>query len=287
MAKAHPETVYGYENFNVSTIDKFNLRLIKSFSNDLELPNDFEISLNEKEVLEEVLDLLLSSIGEKGNIALTKLVKAYAKNNFKEGDQWNFRRKLVSFASSLSKEENQVFIKILKESSFSKEDYELIQKEINTLHAKFISKTAVFAHRFYELNINWEDLPYKKSTYNALKKVADMKLCPVYKKDEHIVSDRVMNYCSEPGNTKALTHELKALLIDVDDTYLEIVPTLSVLLQYRSNFFNMALLKYIQETLNDHREKNKIIRISEFNSLIGGLVQQEKASYIYERFGVR
>ncbi len=279
--------LHGYENFNVSTIDKFNLRLIKSFSNDLELPNDFEISLNEKEVLEEVLDLLLSSIGEKGNIALTKLVKAYAKNNFKEGDQWNFRRKLVSFASSLSKEENQVFIKLLKESSFSKEDYELIQKEINTLHAKFISKTAVFAHRFYELNINWEDLPYKKSTYNALKKVADMKLCPVYKKDEHIVSDRVMNYCSEPGNTKALTHELKALLIDVDDTYLEIVPTLSVLLQYRSNFFNMALLKYIQETLNDHREKNKIIRISEFNSLIGGLVQQEKASYIYERFGVR
>ena len=279
--------LHGYENFNVSTIDKFNLRLIKSFSNDLELPSDFEISLNEKEVLEDVLDLLLSSIGEKGNIALTKLVKAYAKNNFKEGDQWNFRRKLVSFASSLSKEENQVFIKKLKESSFSKEDYELIQKEINELHAKFMSKTSVFADRFYELNINWEDLPYKKSTYNALKKVAEMKVCPVQKKGEHIVSDRVINYCSEPGDTKAFTEELKALLIDVDETYLEIVPALSVLIQYRSNFFNMALLKYIQETLNDHREKNKIIRISEFNALIGGLVQQEKASYIYERFGVR
>jgi len=285
--KALTAILHGYENFNVSTIDKFNLRLIKSFSNDLELPNDFEISLNEKEVLEEVLDLLLSSIGEKGNVALTKLVKAYAKNNFKEGDQWNFRRKLISFASSLSKEENQVFIEILKESSFSKEDYGQIQKEINELHAQFTSKTDVFADRFYALNISWEDLPYKKSTYNALKKVAEMKVCPVYKMNEHIVSDRMMKYCSEPGDTKAFTQELKALLINVDATYLEIVPKLSVLLQYRSNFFNMALLKYIQETLNDHREKNKIIRISEFNALIGGLVQQEKASYIYERFGVR
>ena len=83
--------LHGYENFNVSTIDKFNLRLIKSFSNDLDLPSEFEISLNEKEVLEEVLDLLLNSIGETGNQDLTKLVKEYAKSNFRDGNQWNFK----------------------------------------------------------------------------------------------------------------------------------------------------------------------------------------------------
>ena len=35
------EMLHGYENFNVSTIDKFNLRLIRSFSRDLDLPGDF------------------------------------------------------------------------------------------------------------------------------------------------------------------------------------------------------------------------------------------------------
>ena len=65
------------------------MRLIKSFSNDLELPSEFEISLNEDEVLDEVLDLMLNSIGENGNAHLTKLLKSYAKSNFKDGNQWN------------------------------------------------------------------------------------------------------------------------------------------------------------------------------------------------------
>ena len=51
-SKSLKAILHGYEHFNVSTIDKFNLRLIKSFSNDLNLPAEFEISLNEKEVLE-------------------------------------------------------------------------------------------------------------------------------------------------------------------------------------------------------------------------------------------
>ena len=51
-SKSLKAILHGYEHFNVSTIDKFNLRLIKSFSNDLNLPAEFEISLNEKEVLD-------------------------------------------------------------------------------------------------------------------------------------------------------------------------------------------------------------------------------------------
>ena len=279
--------LHGYENFNVSTIDKFNLRLIKSFSNDLELPSEFEISLNEDEVLDEVLDLMLNSIGENGNAHLTKLLKSYAKSNFKDGNQWNFKRQLMSFASSLSKEKNKVFIQTLKDLSFDQKEYKAVQDRINELNKEFVSTILPFAELFYALNINDQDLPYKSQTFNALQKVAKTTKCPIYNSDKSILSTRIQKYCEEEGDTQAFTRELKDLLLEIQKCYHEISPEMSLLLKYKSNFFNMALLRYVFDSLTEHKEKNKIIRISEFNELIGNLVQKEDAPYIYERFGIR
>jgi ATP-dependent exoDNAse (exonuclease V) beta subunit len=39
--------LHRYEDFHVMTIDKFNLKLIRSFSRDLNLSTDFEIIFNE------------------------------------------------------------------------------------------------------------------------------------------------------------------------------------------------------------------------------------------------
>ena len=61
--KVLQELLHRYEDFHVLTIDKFNLRLIRSFSRDLNLPADFEVVLNEKLVVEQVVDLLLSNMG--------------------------------------------------------------------------------------------------------------------------------------------------------------------------------------------------------------------------------
>ncbi|RCL72084.1 MAG: hypothetical protein DBW72_06510 [Flavobacteriales bacterium] len=279
--------LHGYENFNVSTIDKFNLRLIKSFSNDLDLPSEFEISLNEDEVLDEVLDLMLNSIGENGNTQLTKLLKSYAKSNFKDGNQWNFKRQLMSFASSLSKEKNKVFIQMLKDLSFDQEEYNAVQDRINELNKGFVSTISPFAQLFYSLNINDQDLPYKSQTFNALLKIAKTTKCPMYNSNKSILSSRIQKYCEEEGDTQAFTRELKDLLLEIQKCYLEISPEMALLVKYKSNFFNMALLRYIFDSLSEHKEKNKIIRISEFNELIGNLVQKEDAPYIYERFGIR
>ena len=105
--KALTEILHGYEDFHVSTIDKFNLRLIRSFSRDLDMPGDFEVVLNEQQIIEEVVDLLMSKLGQFGAEDLTKIMTLYAKTNLEEGDRWNFRDQLVSFAMVLTSERYQ------------------------------------------------------------------------------------------------------------------------------------------------------------------------------------
>ena len=57
--------LHSYEDFHVMTIDKFNLKLIRQFSRDLDLPGQFEVILEEKEIIEQSIDLLISNIGRE------------------------------------------------------------------------------------------------------------------------------------------------------------------------------------------------------------------------------
>ena len=80
---------------------------------------------------------------------------------------------------------------------------------------------------------------------------------------------------------------LREKLLELNELFLTLEPQVLLLKKYRSNFFNMALLQSIAETLNELKTSEQIIRISEFNKLIGSLVQEEDAPYIYERLGTR
>ncbi len=286
-SKSLKAILHGYEHFNVSTIDKFNLRLIKSFSNDLNLPAEFEISLNEKEVLDEVLELLLSNIGLEENIALTKLVKNYAKSNFKDGGQWNFKRHLLSFASSLNNEKNRFFIELLQTLSFDEKDFSLIFLELKQIEDSFANIQKELIDYLGHFNIDPNDLPGKTNTLKSLNKITSFPKFPNFNRDNSLLTKTFLKYCAEPGDSMAFTKELKQLLLRLNACYEENAQRHMMLSRYKGNFYNMALLKYISEALKELRIKTKVIRISEFNELIGTLVQKEDAPYIYERFGTR
>ena len=70
--------LHQYEEFHVMTIDKFNLRLIKSFSRDLDLPSDFEVVMEESEIIEKIVDQIMDQLGNSENQHLNKLILKYA-----------------------------------------------------------------------------------------------------------------------------------------------------------------------------------------------------------------
>ena len=107
------QILHRYEDFHVMTIDKFNLRLIKTFSRDLDLPSEFEVIMNESEMIEKIVDELFSRLGNKSADNLDKLMFAYAKSNVEEGNKWNFRSDLIKFGLILNKEQNQPVVEQL------------------------------------------------------------------------------------------------------------------------------------------------------------------------------
>ena len=137
--------LHAYEDFHVSTIDKFNLRLIRSFSRDLDLPADFEVVLNEKQVTEDVVDLLMNQLGAPGAEDLTDWMYQYAKANLEEGNSWNFRRQLIEFSSMLGKEKNAEKIQQLLQLELTKGNYKRLFEDRNQILTSFLADGTNFS----------------------------------------------------------------------------------------------------------------------------------------------
>jgi ATP-dependent exoDNAse (exonuclease V) beta subunit len=286
-AKALGEILHGYEDFHVSTIDKFNLRLIRSFSRDLDIPSDFEVILNEQQIIEEVVELLMSKLGQSGSEHLTKLMTSYAKTNLDEGESWNFKGQLVSFALILSSERNQVNVAKLMELELTDETYNELKAEIEFSEQLFIKEADETAKFFLSLNLTEDQLPGKGTSYKTIVQLSGLKEFPDNKDNKQLFTNTILKYCSEPSGKKDFPAELREKLLSLNTLFLELQPELILLKKFRSNFYNIALLQFVAEALNDLKISEQIIRISEFNKLIGSLVQDEEAPYIYERLGTR
>ena len=275
--------LHRYEDFHVMTIDKFNLKLIRSFSRDLDLPNDFEVILNEKEVIEQVVDLLLDQLGKQGVLDVTKKVFEYAKNNLDEGEQWNFRSQLIDFGGILSKEKNQALIEKLLEVDFSVERYTELNQQLRNQREAFVTRCQSVLSLFTDLGIEEAKLPGKSTTVKGLTKVGsytDFVFLPV--------GPSITKYTfDDPKPNQVFPFELRSAINELNAYAAAHAKTYFVLQSFLKNFYNMAMLQYMAKSLDSIKKNEQLIRISEFNKLISDLVKNEDAPFIYERLGTR
>ncbi|MFM7643398.1 MAG: UvrD-helicase domain-containing protein [Sphingomonadales bacterium] len=274
--------LHHYEDFHISTIDKFNLRLIRSFSRDLDLPADFEVVLNENLVFDEVLDLLISRLGQPDAEELTKWMLAYAKTKVAEGESWDFKKSLLQFAEVLSKERNTTEVAQLLQTTYSREAYDSFKENAARIKNEFLTLCA---------KVHAQAAPFKGT---HLKTATEQKRIDAFIEDKNWGLGKQTGPFYAPTFLKALQDNKYDLpravndaLLGLSTAYEQSFAAYLLLETQRKNFYNMALLQNVAQQTKALMSAQQQIRISEFNQLISQLVQGEQAPYIYERLGIR
>jgi ATP-dependent exoDNAse (exonuclease V) beta subunit len=278
------EILHNYEDFHVMTIDKFNLRLIRSFSRDLDLPNDFDIVLNESEVIEQVVDILLNQLGKDHVRSLTELVLSYAKNNLDEGERWNFRNQLIEFGKVLNNEKDQHIIKKLIQLDFSVERLKTLKQETKSVKNQFLAKCQEVFSQYDKLNLTISLLPQGSRMANAIENLGKLADLPP---NELFINSVIKVLKEKTPPKKVFPEELKNSMRDLNTYYFTIKSNYFLQVYFLRNYFNMALLQYLAKSIDTLKKDEQLLRISEFNKLISELVQNEIAPFIYERLGTR
>jgi len=287
--------LHHYSDFAVSTIDKFNHKIIRSFAFDLRLPVNFDLETDIDDVLQKAVDELLSKSGK--DEALTKVLLAYIEDLLQDEKSWNIGKELMDFGNQLFNEDIAHKIDALKSIDF--EGFlrinKLIHQYMNAFREKVvhIGNTAILV--LEKNNVNYSNLAGGAASgigkyFSYLQEFRDDKLraSATVKKNfdsQKLTAGKVSG--QEKIDIESITGELVQLFYQNEKLLFEQFNQYKVYKLIKANLFSVAVLNELEKIVVEQKQKNNILFISEFNKIISNAIANEPAPYIYERLGER
>ena len=279
--------IHNYAAFEVSTIDGFTHRVLRTFAKDLDLPLNFEVELNTSEVLQEAVERLINRAGKDKE--LTRVLINFSLSKTDEDKSWDIARDLYKIAELVNSENNQAFLQLLKGKKL--EDFENLSKELKKQKALFEEGVVEMANKFFDLIQD-----------NGLEKADFLRgSCPGFfeklqKGDFSVGFDAQWqtSIADQPLYAKKLDDNKKRILDGLQSevvNYFQETKRYLIQIQFftaiQKNLTPLSLLSAIQEEISAIKKERAIVMISEFNATIGSAVKDQPAPFIYERLGER
>jgi len=277
--------IHNYAAFDISTIDGFTHKLIRTFAHDLKLPLNFEVELDQEALLNEAVDSLINKAGT--DVALTNILVDFAIEKADDDKSWDVTFDFNKIAKLLVNENDMPFIETLKDKTL--EDFKTLKtqlkKEIAKLEAVIVEKAQGVLSLIEEAGLQFDDfsgsyLPkhfqkLSEKNFNVnfdAKWQEDIETKTLYPKR---VTDAIASVIEQiqPQIARAFNETKQDFFhLNFSKTSYKNITPLSVL-----NVINIEL-----ETLK--LEQNKML-ISEFNSIISNEIKDQPTPFIYERIG--
>lgn len=279
--------LHNYAAFEVSTIDGFNHRVLRSFAKDLNLPLNFEVELDIDEVLGEAVDRLISRAGEDKE--LTRVLIDFAISKADDDKSWDISRDLFEIAKLLAKETNQPFLEMLKDKDLS--DFEALSSRIKSEVVVLNKSVHDFAATFIDLleKNGIEDSDFNgRYCPNFFRKLGKLNFNVKFdaKWQINLAEDCLYPNRVDPEQKRRMD-ELQPEIVQLYQQAKDSLLKLQFLKALQKNLTPLSLLSAVQNEIAAIKEERSLVLISEFNSTIGKTVRDQPAPFIYERLGER
>ncbi|MCQ2294628.1 MAG: UvrD-helicase domain-containing protein [Bacteroidales bacterium] len=299
MLRQYADTVrkailHNYSDFAVCTIDSFMHRLVRTFAHDLNLPMNFNVSLDNSEQIAQAVDDLMALAGSEGQEELTQVMCEFAESKMNEGKGFMIEREVAELAEELFKEEAPAFI--AEFAHLTAAQFIAIRKSMNEQNRHYEQQMRELGQQGCDIinqaGLDPLDFFYGKTGAGVyFGKVADGSLAlPNSRVLEYLEGEKLGgSKCSEA--TKELLSSVKPKLQEVHRKIGELREQEGKKYNTRKlmmkNLYSMALLGKMGELVKAFAHDNEIVHISDFNKSISRVVQDEPSPFIYERIGNR
>jgi len=284
--------LHNYSNFAVSTIDSFVHRLVRSFARDLQLPLNFEVELDSAKLITKSIGILISKVGTDKN--LTKALVQFVESKMDDEKSWDIELNLEQFTASLLKEDS--FEAIKKLQSLEIDDFIGINSKlfaiINTFENKILND-ATQANQLIK-NKGLEPSAFFQGTRGIagyFEKLATSNFDAI-KPNSYTTATIQENKWFSGKTTLAEKNAIDNISEQLTSYYLLIQSRVeNEFSKYQlcklavQNIYPIAVLNAIQKVMDEFRENENIVHISEFNKRIAEIVSSEPVPFIYERIG--
>ena len=281
--------LYNYSFFNVSTIDSFFHKILRTFNKELELPMDFDINLETKEALDYAVDnFLYKSVTMPET---QKMMVAFVREKINSGSSWQLRADLEKITNEL-----------VKDASFNlpKVDYEQIEhfiKSLNTLKYEFESGMDEIGRKAQDAiaraGLGLEDFKYGKTGpanyFNKIRKgikeyEPTKRFTSAIENEAEWVKDKSLMQGIASGLVEST---LMQLAEEALSKYADEYPTYVSAKEVLKHIYTFAVYEEINKVLQEYREKNNIVLVSDFTRILARYVMHEDMNFVFSKLGAR
>ncbi|GAA4310717.1 UvrD-helicase domain-containing protein [Pontixanthobacter gangjinensis] len=279
--------IHNYAAFEISTIDGFTHRVLRTFARDLGIPMNFEVELSAEEVLMEAVESLISKAGT--NEKLTRILIDFTLTKTDDDKSWDISRDLFNISRLLINENHQKYTGLLKNKTLK--DFEKFAKKLRADIKIAEDSLKLSAESFFELidangiqesDFSGQYVPkhFRKLqtgagqvNFNAkwAEKIEDAPLYP-----KKVIQDAKMAL----DNAQA---EIAEIFRTSKQAYFQI----EFLNEIKKNLVQLSLLNEINREVEAIKKDRNLVLISEFNPRISEQVKDQPVPFIYERLGER
>lgn len=276
-----------YARFEISTIDAFTQRIIRTFAKDLGLSTNFEIEIESLALLQEAVDSVIDQVGQDPE--LTQVILDFALEKTEEDKSGNISKDVLDAARLLLNENDIVPIQALSElpvSAFAaykkklqKEEKSLVQ-QIHHIGKQFFA--LLEQHGIEPSSFNRRSIP------SYFEKLLQEQLALTFsaKWQENIATDLFYIKNTPPeqkAKIDALHEDIVKLFQESKEKYYAYVYSGKI----KAYLTQLSLLNVTQQALQHIKSERNLVLISDFNRKISEQVKQQPVPFIYERLGER
>ena len=279
--------IHNYAAFEVSTIDGFTHRILRTFAKDLGLPVNFEVELNTDEILTEAVESLINKAGT--NKKLTDILIKFTLTKTDDDKSWDISRDLFQIAKLLTNENNQIPLQILKKKSL--EDFESFEKDLKTQIKSTKAEITQAATYFFSLI---EEHGVEPSNFSGgfvpkhFKKLQDGEGTLNFEAKWALNIENASLYRkTEVESIKTLIDQIQPEIAKIFETTKNAFFQVEFLKEIKKRITQLSLLNEINKEIEAIKLDRNLVLISEFNPRISEEVKNQPVPFIYERLGER
>ncbi|WP_405384677.1 UvrD-helicase domain-containing protein [Maribacter sp. LLG6340-A2] len=277
------QILHNYAFFDISTIDKFTHRLIRTFAKDLKIPQNFEVVLDVDLLLQEAVERVIDKAGESEEF--TKVLLDFALEKIEDDRSWDIAFDLLKIGKLLFDENNAEHLKQLKDVELV--DFLKLQshlkKQTKNLEKHIVELATAAIDIMTASGLDFKDFP-RETLPNHFKKIIAGNYTPTQlynnKLEDNLIESKIVK-----ATVKDAPVDLAPQLLDHYQSIKQLIFKRGLYANINRNIIPFALLNAIQKELKTIQEEKDQLSISEFNTLIANEVMDQPAPFIYERLG--
>ena len=287
--------LHHYAQFHVETIDRFNHRLLKTFSKDLKLSSNFEVSLETGLLLAEAVDALIDKAGRDPQI--TDLLVSFALNKTEESRSWDIAFDLNKTAWMIVQENDAPYLAKLKDIPL--EDFIAFTEKLRQEKQQYDQALQKTARAILDL-CQSEGILFEHLTYGTFIKIMQEVLDP---KTQPNFERKWLGKILEQDDPFEPRHRLYKTTAPIEakdavdqhyDTIIEALVQIHKLQISSTHIKNtlsqlvpLTVVEAIEKEFERIKKENNTLVINDFNKLLSEEIQNQPAPFIYERLGER